>query len=324
MNQLKPVKASKQPLLWTQAIRQTEYRGYSKRNILLSPIISQTFPFKKHLSYKLDHLIIGANPILTYLLILQLHKINLIVDNKNPIKIGVLFLDENDYWAYHALEKKEFWLELYTITKQKWGKNFQDLLKLNTHIFQDDKQQELIFIDNNFSIMNCLYDEYVDGYILHLKDKEPIQKNFHSETMPNVVESENIIRKKYQLELIEHFKDLNKKGMAINNLSYPLEKVSCKDNPTPTHLLLSQRVWLTSHPLGWLQTTPVDTQHPFNFDDESFTQILYSHLLSNYSFGSAQHTANDFYALEKMAIFDMMNTKINKTLLNKKDKYHDE
>lgn len=321
LNKIYPIKASKQPLLWTQAIRQTDYRGFSKRNILLSPIISHTFPFKNHLSYLFDHIIIGSNPVLIALTLFQLHKYTLVTDTTQPIKIGIILTEEEDYWSYHLLEKEEFWQELNQ--KKKMGINFSDFLNNNKNIFQDKFQHQLTLIDYNFSIMSCRYDNYVDGYILQLKDKESVKTHHHSQVMPTVLKMENKLRLKYVSELKLFLNSLHYNKANINELIFPNKKISCPDNQTPIHLLLTNRVWLSSTPFEWLETKVNDISQTISYEHEVFEKITYSHMLAPYSNGSALGFAENFYDLEKQTLFDMMSFNIKRELLGKNYKYHD-
>lgn len=318
---INPIKSSKQSLLWTQAIRQTEHRGFSKRNILLAPLISYSFPFKNHLSYLFDHIIVGSNPVLMALSLVELHKHTLVTDTSKPIKIGLILTDDDDYWSYHLLEKDDFWQDLNK--KKKFGKNFKDFLQLNKNIFQDKFQHELTFIDYNFSIMSCRYDDYVDGYVFQLKDKEKHTPHHHAQVMPTVLKTENKIRTKYVDEFKKFMNLLHYNKANVNQLSYPEKKISCPDNEIPIHLLLTQRAWLCSTPFNWLETKASDLSQTITYNDDSFEKIVYSHILSDYSNGSALGFAENFYDLEKQTLFDMINFNIKRELLGKNYKYHD-
>ena len=313
MRKVEPVMAKEQPLLWKQAIRQTEHRGYSKRNILFSAAIEYTFPFKKHLSYRFDHLIIGSNPILTYLLLLKLHDATLTLEDVEPVKIGVLFTNEQDYWAYHALKKEDVWHDLRKYLKQSnnhFSKSFHELLEQRTDLFLDEMRQRLIVIDSsNFSLFNCRYDKYIDGYIMHIGDKKPIAEHSFQSAMPTVLQEEFKLAKQANEEFNQFLKKLSKRNHnALYSLKFPDEKVQCPDNPVPTHILLSKRVWLTSQPQSWLNyELDKDSQTLTLNNEEKIKVTSFKSELSSFSFGSAKHIANDFYMLEQQASFDMQN-----------------
>ena len=312
-----PVKASKQPVLWRQAIRQGKIRGRGGINFLLAPVFSHYFSFKHHQSALFDHLIIGSNPIISALLLKELYTQSLKVDRGLAVKIGLVLTDNEDYWGYHAMEKDENWQEVY-VANQKIT-SFENLLKTQPFFFQDEKQHNLTIIEDNFSVMNCIYDAYIDGYVLHLKDKE-VRQDFHSQRLPTVVHSENIIRQRMSAELLSYLNAMSAKTSAISTMRFSDKKTSCADNITPTHILLAKRVWLSSYPEGWLNIHSIEAQH--RSDKQDYESTRYHHDLEKTAFASARHCANDFHGLEAQSIYDVAHTRISPDLLVK-EKYHD-
>lgn len=325
MNKIKPILAKEQPFLWKQAIRQAEKRGYNMRTIFLAPLLSHQFAFKNHQSYLFDHLIVGSNPILTYLTILNLHALSLETVGTKSINIGVLFTDEPDYWAYHLLEKPEFWEELKEKTNSVWSDSFKSLLEKKHNLFLDPKQHQLSFIhSSNITLHSCRYDQYIDGYVLHLKDKEQVN-NSYIEKMPTLLTSEQKLANKYKKQLFDFFAEhsiptheahhyLSSQSnynhyhhkMAVNQLIYPDEKVQCEDNPMKTHLLLAKKVWLTSQPTGWLHTNIEQEEKTVKYGDSDVKEMTFNHILSPYSFGTSKHVANDFLSLELQTLYDII------------------
>lgn len=317
MNKVLPILAKKQPTLWRQAIRQGKIRGRYGINLLFAPIFAHYFSFKHHQSALFDHLIIGSNPVISALILKELHRLSLKIDRVQPVNIGLILTDDEDYWGYHALEKTENWQNL---SFNKKVINFQSFLATQPFLFQDKTQHNLTLIESNFSLMNCLYDDYIDGYVLHLKDKES-RPTFHTQRLPTVVHSENILRKQFAFELAQYFTELDKQGCAIQQMRFPEEKTSCKDNSTPTHLLLAKRVWLSSYPEGWLNIKSIDSHHLVKAEHD-YEETVYQHNLSAYAFASARHCANDFHSLEAQTLTDMRELCLSPELLVK-EKYHE-
>lgn len=318
MKKTEPIPARKQPLLWKQAINKALHRGYSVRNILLYPLVEMKYPFKHHKTYLFDHLIIGSNPILTYLIMLKLHDLTLNQDSANLHKIGIVLNDDFDYWAYHAFEKTDLWNEINNAFKINYGLSFQDMLNKRNNLFFDESRQECVFINSkNFKIKNCRYDDHAQGYVLHLEDKErnkdnKITHNFQP-NMPTILKLEKNISEKYKNSFISRCEDLSKHYHGnFKQLHFPDKKEVCKDTQEASHVVLTKHLWLTSQPQNWINYLPVSDENCTftTHENEIFndTQFIYKDIsrLNKYSFGTARHIANDFYGLEKQSLVDII------------------
>lgn len=317
MKKITPILSKKQPLLWRQAIQQAEHRGNTLRNFLLKPIINNRFSFKNHSSFLFDYLIIGANPILTHLLVLKIYNqiqyLNKINNSEKSYHIGIILNDEPDYWAYHSFEKEDIWLNLQHQHNIDYGLNFNEFLKSKNDFFENDILQKCIIInDHNFDLSHIRYDSYINGYIIHVGDKK--EKNYthnFQPNMPTVLKGEHQICRKYKKQFLTHYYDLSKKRDLIKELSFSDNKTNCEDSEQNTHILLAKKVFLTSQPKDWLSYNVRNTSDTFFKDEDNniFRTSSFGYnpsSLNSYAFGSAKHIAHDFYGLEKQSFNDML------------------
>ena len=105
MKKFTPQKVKKLPTLWKQAISQKTHRGINLKTFIMHTLLSIN-SFRNHQSLLLDHLILGSNPILNLIKLID------IINNqpsKKSITIGIINSNDSDYWGYHAFEKQDVW-----------------------------------------------------------------------------------------------------------------------------------------------------------------------------------------------------------------------
>lgn len=157
MKSILPIPAAKQPLIWRQSISQSKFGKITWKNFFLYPLTKWTFSFKHHESALFDYVIMGGNPILTHLLVLQLYQLALQEDKK--IKIGIYFT-EDDFWSYHIFEQAETWNFLEKKFQTVIGQNVEQFYQQRQNIFQDKDKLDIVLIQNhNISISYYKKDE---------------------------------------------------------------------------------------------------------------------------------------------------------------------
>jgi hypothetical protein len=301
MKLVNPIKAVNLPLSWRQSISKSKFGKLTWKNFFIYPLTRWGWIYKKFESSLFDYLIVGSNPVLTELVLLDIYKLSL--KTRQTYKIGIFFTDDYDYWAYHSLEQNDNWENIKNQTKSNLGKNFDDFCKQRNYIFEDKFLLDLTIINNNnIDISYYNKDEnFTKGYIFKLKEKDKNKsENDYEKTMPNVSLAEKNIKNRYLNIFLKYAKNKN-----TSFLTYSDKFKSVKDSEEKIHLLLSQNVFLTSM-CSWVNCTTTQVEST-NSENETYQLTDFSHNLKDFSFGSATHIANDFISLEHQSIQDFTN-----------------
>lgn len=289
-----PIKMGKRPFVWRQAVTGSPHKGWSLRNMFLYPILYFQYSFKNHQSFLCDSLIIGSNPVLNLLLLKKIA--NQAFYEQKHQKVGILNIEDGDYWAYHELKKDSFWKEFNEamVFKVKGLETFMDDIIKNTSW----DYIEPVFIETqDLSIQFVRKEDEVNGYIGHLMEKK-IDKTVFSPQMPTVIESENQLKTQLWQELVR--KCLNSVE-SFKKLKWSIPTAQTPDNAEKTHIFLTKKIYLTSLAQGWLNIQ-TEQKEGFSYFKSEF---------SEQSFGSAIKIANDFLKLEKQVLQDIQD--LNKT-----------
>lgn len=301
MKNIKPIPAIKQPLKWRQAISQSKFGKITWKNFYLYPLTKWWFSFKSHESTLFDYLIIGSNPVLTHLLVLKLYNSALKAGNK--VKVAIYLTDESDYWAYHVLEEEKTWTYFESELNGTLGKSFQDFYQGRTDIFQDNSVLSLTIINNhNTSISYYNHDQkFAPGYIFHLGEKKSVG-NDYQKSMPNVVQSENNIRKRYSQEYLQFLNKMSEHFGTVQTVHYSDKLQQSKDKEEKTHIVLSSQVFLTTL-ANWLNCSTTQTIAT-DYQGKNYGKTQFIHNLQG--FGTAKSVANDFLSLEHQTCEDFI------------------
>lgn len=298
MKPIKPITAMKQPLLWRQAISQSKFGKLNWKNFYYYPLTKWAFSFKKHESALFDYVIIGSNPIITHLLILKLFKEISFTDQ--AINIGIYFTG-NDYWSYHLFENKETWDFLSKEMDIDLGESFAESLIKHKNVYRSIGNITLINSHNNCISYYQKDEQYSKGYIIHLKPQQ-YEPNTFEKAMPHVNVAENQLRLKYLDSYYSFFDKTSETSDNIFKLSYSNKMQANQDSEEKTHILLSNRIFLTSLAY-WLNSNPAQ-EHVKNYENNIYHSTYFEHKLNQYSYGTANRTANDFGSLEHQSLED--------------------
>lgn len=281
------IKAQNQPIHWRQAICQSQRKKFSWKNFYIYPLTKYTFPYRNYLSYLSDVVILGSNPIINHLLLAKLYKENLqdFINHGTKVKVTILKDNNSDYWSYHSLKQQDVidyinyntGLKLHVI---------EDIFDYCGDLYLENSPLEISMISNNNMSVYYYFkrEEFVDGYVFHLQDKV-ITDNDYQKSMPNVTLLENSIKENFWYLLRNK---MNKHGYLLN---YNKEKTNNAANDMKTHLLLTQQVLLTSM-AGWVNSqTQIQEK---KIDNQTFSVTTFTNDLSEYSYGSAWGSAQDF------------------------------
>lgn len=304
MKKILPVKVKQQSLLWKQAIRNARHynRGYSFMGItttLIDEHLLSGFEYQYE-SSQFDHLIIGSNPILTYFLLMRIHDAHK-NHHKKPLHIGILFTPSSEFWGYHAFESPQ---TLYKARASNTPTTFRDFLNLRNDLFSNNNLHLVFIAHENITPSYCRYDAHIDGYIIHLAQRTaPIPT---TDPIPSIAEAEGITSTKITNILLKHFNRLSQVYHNISQLCYSDDFTPPSDHTTPSRLLLSHKVWLTSSPSLWSHETITDPSFTHITPEKvAITQTTIQHLFSTTSFGTGLHTVHTFEHLEAQAILDV-------------------
>lgn len=320
--------------------RQADHNWTKFQRFFIGAYINYTYPYKKHEGFVLDHLVVGANPVLNYFLLQKLFSYAKSLYDakqiKSPLKIGLLIPDTKDYWGYQFMKNKDFWLRL----NKSLHKSFDvssftinnDSINDFNNFFNNPEIAELYLLDNSHYEPGFVFSNHFSPeYVIQLVDKKPFDEDyhwFHQEKLGVLMKQQKRLAQNITNEFIAKFEKFSSINPSLKQLAYPLEKKisSQKHNSTPMHFLLTQEIWSTSFPYNWFPLEKYEIQES-NFDT-TFSQNLYSytnlfHSYSNTAFGSSKHTCNNFLGLEEQAIFDILsilNSDIGDILSNSGDK----
>lgn len=296
----KSKKAMYQPVHWRQSISQSKFSKFSWKNFYIYPLTKWLFSYKNYQSFLTDVLILGSNPIITHLLLVKLYKENIDKFINTGKKINVTILKDNnpDYWSYHTLKQIDYLNLINHKTNLKLTKT-EDLFNYYDELYGENSPLEINIIPNqNLSVYYySKKEEFIDGYVFHLKDKT-LAENDYENNMPNIVEIENTIKESYWY-LIR--KRMNKYSY---NIEYVDEKQNNKDNEIKTHLLLANKVYLTSTPY-WLNSK--DTKEEVEVDNIKFSKTKFENEFSEFSYGSAKEIADDFINFKIFSLNQVIN-----------------
>lgn len=276
-----------QSLLWRQAVTSSDNRGWNLTNIFLYFFKKYYFKYKNKPSILLDTLIVGSNPILNALL---LEKIIYQSESKEKIKIGIMVNEQPDYWGYEIVNDSLFF---FTINKNR--KEVSTVEEFYKDIFEkiSNEKVEIFFINESETFINYVaYDEFVNGWIIHLFKKEKPDLDLHDNTI-----LQNDIKSLLSVKLSE---TLDKFGL--------LKKIYWKNRSKENEpVILSKKIFLTSLPQGWLSCEHLGT-------NEDKDLVLFKHELISHSFGTAKRIMSNEVKMKKFALKDIANLQNNKNL----------
>jgi hypothetical protein len=291
-------KVKKLPILWKQAIAQRKQRGINLKTFIMHYLLFIN-SFRNHQSLLLDYLILGSNPILNLIKLVEIIKNQ---KTKKPIIIGILNSNDLDYWGYHAFEKEDVW----NLLKKDYSLSYQDINDFFSQSIDSlyiDEHIKLVFInDFNFSFNDLRYDNYMNGYILNLVDKK--EENFDLfNTMKSIVRAENNIKSKFLHIFKNSFKQ---KQTVLDNIfecSFPDKKEFSKASNISSHIICTKEIYISSINCFLNPTLKEDTITLFN---EDIDITILQHQFFNISNGSAKKISNSFIGLEYIAIQDFI------------------
>lgn len=277
-----------QPLLWRQAVINSDNRGWNLINIILYYYKKIKFIYKKNPSYFVDYLIIGSNPILNSILIKKITEKNL----SKKIKIGLFYTEQPDYWGYEIVNENSFF-ETINNTKLLIN-NIKDMESYFEEITKniDSLKFEIILLNEKNVFINFhQYDKYVNGFIFHLFKKDKIKLE-----LDNIIIVQNDIK---NMLMKNYLLFLEKKNL-IKQILWSDRRI---DN---TPFILSKKVFLTSLPQGWVSCLSMENEYDKNI-------VEYNHSLIKNSYGTAK---NIMSKKSNLSAFSLENIK---TLINEKE-----
>lgn len=298
MKNFTPQKVKKLPTLWKQAISQKVHRGINLKTFIMHTLLSIN-SFRNHQALLLDYLILGSNPILNLCKLIEIIKEQ---DNKKPITIGIINSNDSDYWGYHAFEKQDVWNLLKKEHLFPYN-NIEDFFSQSIDELYIEEYISVVFInDFNFSFHDLRYDNYMDGYILNLIDKQ--NNNFDLfNTMKSIVKAENNIKGKF-LHLFKNA--FQQKRTVLDNIyecSFPDKKTFSKESNISSHIICTKKIFISSINCFLNPNLKEDTVSLF---DEDVDVTILEHQFFPFSSGSAQKISNSFIGLEYIAIQDFI------------------
>lgn len=322
--------------------RQADHNWTKFQRFFLGAYINYTYPYKNHQGFVLDHLVVGANPVLNYFLLKKIFEYAKSLKQQNndfkPLKIGLLIPDTKDYWGYQFMKHKDFWLRLNKAYYQsddvsKFNFNKDSINDFND--FYNSDCAELYLLDNNDYEPGYIFTNHFSSeYVIQLIDKQPFDENyhwFHQEKLGVLMSQQKRLAENILNDFRKKFEKFSSILPSLKILKYPSHKqvASSKDNSTPMHFLLTNVIWSTSFPYNWFPLEKYEVA-PSQFDSTfSNNEYLYTNLTHNYTttaFGSSKHTCNSFLGLEEQAIYDILSVlnldvgeKIQEIIKNKKE-----
>ena len=259
MNIINSIKCSDLTFEQKALTRQADHNWSNFQKMILGPYINYTYPYKNHEGFVLDHLIVGANPVLNYFLLKKLFiylKDNMNTINK-PIKIGLLIPDTSDYWGYQFMKHPDFWLRL---NKAFYNSSNPSIFTLTSesindfnNFFNDSKVAELYLIDNQFFEPSFVFNNHFSSeYVIQLIDKKPVDDYhwFHQEKLGVLLKQQKKISDNIYKNFIDKFEKFSPVLNSLKYLQYSEQKhFSTKEhNAIPLHFLLTNHIWSTSFP----------------------------------------------------------------------------
>jgi len=260
MEIIKSLKMHKQPLVWKKAALKELPSCWTWKDVVFYPIHSILYKLNNNPSLLVDELIMGANPIINLLLLYKISKE--CVKDDTIKKVGLFFVNQNDYWAYDIIQNKDFFDEIYKIYKIK-ASNIEDLMIKILDGISREHLEIFIINDNNLRINYHIKDQYLDGWIFHLlsTDENDCSK------IDSYIKVQNEIKNMLTSELLRliHKNKLAKKIKwdEINEKNYPI--------------LMSKNISITSLPQGWINLESKEEEGLVSF-------ISY---IQDYCYGSA-------------------------------------
>lgn len=303
--------------------RQADHNWTKLQRFFIGAYINYTYPYKNHEGFVLDHLVVGANPILNYLLLQKLFSYAKSLHLKNrlqkPLKIGLLIPDIADYWGYQFMKHKDFWLRLNKAFYQSEDISQFTLKKESindfNNFFNNPEVAEIYILNNHDYEPGFVFSNHFSPeYVIQLIDKQPLVDDyhwFHQEKLGILLKQQKRLAENIQNEFKEKFDNFSSINPSLKTLIYPNEKKTADKhhNPTPLHFLLTNVIWSTSFPYNWFPLEKFEVQQS-NFDtiysQNEYNYTNLTHPYSHTAFGSSKHTCNNFLGLEEQAIFDIL------------------
>ncbi len=250
----------KQPLVWKKAALKELPSCWTWKDIIFYPIHSALYKLNKNPSLLVDELIMGANPIINLLLLYKISKE--CVKSDTFKKIGIFFINQNDYWSYDIIQSKEFFDEIYKNYRIR-ASNIEDLTQKLINEISREHLDISIINDNNLRVNYHINDEYLKGWIFHLLNKDE-QNSLEVDSYIKVQnEIKNMITSEF-LKLIYKDKLAKKvKWEGISEENYPI--------------IMSKKINITSLPQGWINLESQEENGIINFKSS----------IQDYCYGSA-------------------------------------
>ena len=294
----KSILAYKQPVHWRQAISQSKYKKFSWRNFYIYILTKYTFSYKNYQSFLTDELIIGSNPIITHLILINLYKKNLdnFINTGRKKNVTILIDNDSDYWSYHTF-KQEDYLQYLSEKSHMSFKSVNDIFDYCSEVYGENSSLEINLVQNDNMTVHYYFQkkEFIDGYVFHLKDKE-ITHNDYEKNMPNVIKLENNIKESYWYYLK---KKLNKNAFILD---YGV-KTNNKDNELKTSILLTKNVYITSFINGWLPSEK--EQIEMEVEGVKCSVTKFTNEFEN-SYGSAKMIGDDFINFKMLSLSQIL------------------
>jgi spore coat polysaccharide biosynthesis protein SpsF (cytidylyltransferase family) len=253
-------KMRQQPLIWKKAALNETPNGWTWKDIVFYPIHSWLYKLNNNPSLLVDELIMGSNPLINLLLLEKISRE--CVRKQEYKKVGIVFMNQPDYWAYDIVQDKSFLDAVYKKYAIK-GKDIEDLIfKILDNISREFLD---IYVINDPGLRINYYNknDYVNGWIFHFLTKtEQI-----SDEIEGYIKVQNDIRMMIYSELM---KEMNKSNFA--------KKVKWLNSDEKNYpIIMTKGLKITSLPQGWIKMESKEDNGCISFDSE----------LSKHSYGSA-------------------------------------